>query len=488
MADNFNTYQTIGNTVSFDALFRGIENMGKAIAAARTAKAKASLKKDELLSKMISDKQIEKGMTPLQAQINNANYQNFLVTAQNKMASDPNTALNSINSDWANYQTQADIFKDQSNIELDIRKKSSEGYAVKSDVIQDFNEASKEGNMSRFFSSNERILDLARQGVYVTPTPFKTKNIKGEEIEVPWALITTDLQKQKDLSQELKRYTSDPANYDETVTISDAETIKKSNKGNQVAEEKKLYTFKASKKSQLADELSNDKEIQRYYLFNDNVWNDRTKDLFDNISLADQTKDFPLQTRLAMAAKQAIYYDVMNNTDLNQSKENIMQLSQGSTTNVKVINPPKPVNVVNTKSGDIPLVIDGKTVNAQSAGLQEQWARQDNYTAKGLTFRAGQLESKSRVFLDSNMKPLSTKLSEIASEWEYTNLYMINGEVYVEAMPTLTADKKVNVNTVLIKVEEGSDLDSRFTKLYTVNGVAPKSMKKWSGWKKENLN
>ena len=48
------------------------------------------------------------------------------------------------------------------------------------------------------------------------------------------------MRKDRYLSQELKRYTSDPANYDETISIGSAETVKGSNKKNQVAKERMM--------------------------------------------------------------------------------------------------------------------------------------------------------------------------------------------------------------------------------------------------------
>jgi hypothetical protein len=481
MAENLNTFRNIGDTVSFDSLYRGIENMGKAIASARAAKAKASIKKDEMISKMLVDKQIETGMTPLQSVANSANFFTFYNDAVNKITADPNNGINSVNLNYANYRTQADIFKGQSNVELDIKKKASEGYAIKSDVIQDFNEAAREGNMTRFLTP-QRQLELARQGIYVTPTTFSYKNEKGEKIDVPWGLISADPQKQKDISEELKKYTSDASNYDETTSVSSAEDVDKSKKGNQVAKEKKLYTFKASRKTQLAEDLSNDKEIQRYYLFNDNIWKGKVLNIFNNISTEDATKDLPLQTRLTMAAKQAIYDNVMNNTDLNQAKENIMQLSLGSTTNVKVVNaPPKPQYTVNDKAGIADWTYNGTQI--LTGNLQTQWANQANYASGGRNkFNVGGIEGKKTIYLDSDLKPITANLASISNEWEYKEIYKIDGKIYVEITPGITADKRVNIGSALIEVKRGSTIDNTLRKLYEVNGSKLTSMEDWSGW------
>jgi hypothetical protein len=482
MADSFNTFRNIGDTVSFDSLYRGIENMGKAIASARAAKAKASLKKDELLAKMISDKQIEKGMTPLQAEVNYVNFENFVAKAQGKMSGDPNAALNSINLDWAQYQTQADIFRDQSNIELDIKKKSSEGYAVKSNVIQDFNESSKERNMSRFLTP-QKELELARQGIYVTPTPFKTKDNKGEEVVVPWALISTDLQKQKDISEELKKYTTDNANYDITITPGVAENVSGANKKNQRVKDKINYNFKDSRKTQLAEDLSNDKEIQRYYLFNDNIWQGKVLDEFNAISTTDGTKDLPLQTRLTMAAKNVIIRDVKN-YDFNTQKENMEALSLGSTTNVTVNNP-KPQFMTVENAATKTWTINGTPTDVLYAGLQTQWQNQANYTpGKKLTFRVGAGEAKNVTYLDSDLKPVDNKVAEISGEWEYQEVYQINGKTYIEVTPGITAAKGTNVASAFIEIQEGDGIDQRITPYYEVNGKLIGSITKWPGWKK----
>lgn len=478
MADNLNTFKNIGDTVSFDSLYRGIENMGKAIASARAAKAKASIKKDEILSKMLIDKQIETGMTPLQAVANSANYFTFYNDAVNKITADPNNGANSVNLDYANYRTQADVFKGQSNVELDIKKKASEGYAINGDVIQDFNEAAREGSMARFLTPQKQLL-LARQGIYVTPTTFSYKNSKGEKIDVPWGLISADPQKQKDISEELNKYISDNANYDITITPGAAENVSGANKKNQRVKDKINYNFKDSRKTQLAEDLSNDKEVQRYYLFNENVWKEKVLDIFDDISKADDTKDLPLQTRLTMAAKTAIVNDVKN-YDFNTQKENMEALSLGSTTSVTVNNP-KPQYVVNDKAGIAPWTLNGAQI--LTGNLQTQWANQANYASGGRNkFNVGGTEGKKTKYLDSDLKPITGDLASISNEWEYKEVYKINGKIYVEITPGITAGKNVSIGSALIEVQRGSTIDNTLRKLYEVNGSKLASMEDWPGW------
>ena len=120
MADNLNTFKNIGDTVSFDSLYRGIENMGKAIASARAAKAKAEAKKNDETMKMVMSKQAETGMTPLWSINNLGNYTNFINTATNKIASNPNTGMNDIPVLYAEYQQKAQLTKAQSLATLPV--------------------------------------------------------------------------------------------------------------------------------------------------------------------------------------------------------------------------------------------------------------------------------------------------------------------------------------------------------------------------------
>ena len=534
MADNFNTFRNIGDTVSFDSLYRGIENMGKAIASARAAKAKAEAKKNDETMKMVMSKQAETGMTPLWSINNLGNYTNFINTATNKIATNPNTGMNDIPVLYAEYQQKAQLTKQQSEVEKNIRTAQQQGFAVSPEVVKAYDKAYEAGGNMQWFTDPNNQLFLARQGIYVTPERSSEKDVNGKKF-YQWGYVSTTLSKAKNLTDELNTAAGNISNYDVTSEVGNVKDLKGANKGQQTVEMATKYTLKPGKKEEIADQYSNDLEIQRFYLVND--------DLFDNkvqpnlLAIQKQYPNLSLDEQLNLAAKQTIKYDVLaHNFDYKTPSNQV--LAGPNQTNVTVNNQPQ--YVVSTKSSQGPKTIlipggtskdidwtaervaaakdaikknggkmaefvvpgngkgNGKTVmvyldksrnvqsaytkevNQQNAGMQSNFINQKDFNAQSLEFRPGFTQGvKGNYYDPKTMEKISQpEILKISETWKINDFIKIDGVLYASVNPKVPGNADVNISEALIPVAEGDFFDDLGAKMFNTG-----SMTKWKGWK-----
>jgi hypothetical protein len=534
MADNLNTFKNIGDTVSFDSLYRGIENMGKAIASARAAKAKADAKKNDELMKMVYQKNMETGKTPLQGIRNLQDYTSFLSTATNNIASNPNTGMNTVNLLFADYLTKSQLTTQQSNEEKKIRDGYSEGKAVSPEVINAFDKAYEAGGNMQWFTDPNNQLDLARQGIYVTPDKSSEIDVNGKKF-YQWGYISTSLSKAKNLTDELNTAAGNISNYDVTSEVENVKDLQGGKRGQQTVGMAKKYTLKPGKKEEIADQYSNDTEIQRFYLVN--------KDLFDykvqpNLtSIQNLYPNMSLQEQLGLAAKQAIKSDVLaHNFDYKDPSTQV--LAGPNVTNVTVNNQPQWVVSNKSSEGDKDILIPGgtskdidwtadrlkaarnalkngggnmvefvvpgtgkgagktvmvyidkqgavqsgytKKVKQQNAGMQSNFINQKDFNAQSLEFRPGFTQGVKGNYYDplTMEKIPQNQILKVSNKWQINDYVKIDGVVYVSVNPVVPDNKDINIGEALIPVTDGDFFDDLGSKMYKTD-----SMTRWKGWK-----
>lgn len=479
MADNFNTYKTIGDTVSMDALYRGIENMGKAIASARAAKAKAAAKSNDELQKMILTLDQQKGLTSLQAQKNKQDYATTLDKTLTAAKTDPNTTLNTFLTERQNYYMSSNMAVDQSKVEQEIRQKAGEGL-ISASVLDLYNQATKDGNMLPFLNPNNQ-LELNRQGIYVVPDPKSEAELTDGTKAPIWAFVSApSLAKPKSIVDEFAKIKSDPSNYTSTISSVKTDTKVKGVYDNEVTES---FTIKPEKVTELKEQLASDVGIQSLYRTDNELWNKKTLFQYEEINKDQTLQNLPQEEKLKLAAKRAIQKDIdeyNKNGLFNFDKKNLGTVTERSDTKI-IINNPKPQYTVNDQAGIAPWTYNGAQI--LTGNLQTQWANQASYASGSRNkFNVGGMEGSKTTYLDSNLKPITANLASISNEWEYKEIYKINGKIYVEITPGITADKKVNIGSALIEVKRGSTIDNTLRKLYEVNGSKLASMEDWPGW------
>ena len=534
MADNLNTYQTIGSTVSMDALYRGIENMSKSIAAARAAKAKAEAKKNEELQKQVLSKQAETGMTPLWSIKNLDNYSNFITTSTNEIATNPNTGMNKIPTIYAEYQQQAQLTKAQSEIEKNIRTAQQQGYAVSPEVVKAYDKAYEAGGNMEWFTNPDNQLFLARQGIYVTPDRRSEVDVNGKKF-YQWGYVSTNLSKAKNLTDELNKATGNTSNYNVTETTGAVKDIPGAKKGQQTIEMFTNYELKPGKKQEIADQYSNDLEIQRFYLVNDDTWGKVEK----NYTLL--KTNFPnlgQDQLLTAAAKKTIYDDVMAH-DFNYKKPSTQVLSGPAQTNITINNAIKDNTVigagVDTKyvdSGEDAVkealwtkpqldnavkllkensnnpvryqLPNGKTViykykdlakkiviatyanplDEQSAGLQTQRIRQGSRKEDAITYKPGDFSTQELYDPTTLSKVNPSKVLGISQNWEIEDYLKVGDTIYAKITAQIPGGQGKGVamkgqNSYYLKLDKNKI--SKFDKI-GAGEYGVKSMYDWKGW------
>lgn len=550
MADNFNTFKNIGDTVSFDSLYRGIENMGKAIASARAAKAKAEAKKNDELMKMVYQKNMETGKTPLQGIRNYQDFTNFLTTATNNIASDPNTGMNTVNLLFAEYLTKSQLTTRQSEIEKKLTEGPSQGLAVSPVIGEEYNKAYANGGDMQWFTDQnpKKVLFLARQGITVQPDPESAiKDANGKVTGYKWGYVSATPTKAKNLTDELDKVINNDNNFDKTQDIvGNAKGIGGSTKGYQTATKQDVYTIKPGKVAQLADEYSNDVEIQRFYLVNDNLYDNKVDPLYQTYKTMPEYQGYSDQQLLSLAARDAIKNDIMA-YDFSKKKNDLMLLSPPAQTKV-VVNNNQPQWVVSTKSskGDKTILMPGgtskdidwtaervkaakdavknaggmteftvsgngkgagkkvmvyldnngnvqsgypKVIEQQNSGMQSNFINQKDFNGQSLEFRPGFTQGINGSYYDpiTMEKIPQNKILKISNKWRINDYVKIDGQLYVSVNPVVPDNKDINIGEALIPVVAGDYFDDLGSKMFETD-----SMTSWKGWQNnaatESLN
>lgn len=540
MADNFNTFKNIGDTVSFDSLYRGIENMGKAIASARAAKAKAEAKKNDELMKMVYQKNMETGKTPLQGIKNYQDFTSFLTTATNNIASDPNAGMNTVNLLFADYLTKSQLTTQQSNEEKKIRDGYSEGKAVSPEVITAFDKAYEAGGNMQWFTDPNNELDLARQGIFVTPDKSSEVNVNGKKF-YQWGYISTSLSKAKNLTDELNKANGNISNYDVTSEVGNVKDLKGGKRGQQTVEMVKKYTLKPGKKEEIADQYSNDLEIQRFYLVNEDLFENKVKP--NLLSIQKLYPNMSLQEQLGLAAKQTIKYDVLahnfdykdpstqvlsgpnvTNVTVNNKQNIIDNTALKASTDPKKIKGARALDAINTqaqlneiaaklkKNGDKPvrdkfngkdivyIRVGPKMVDAyyledateQSAGFQTQKQKQGQGTGSFI-YTPGSMSSELGFYDPETLASVNeSEVSKIMKEGTIDDVVKIKGDIYLKYTKTIKDEKGIslaNENFYYVKMRKDGRLDRAVSSQYeNSNGKKVTSMYNWDGWNAESNN
>jgi hypothetical protein len=219
------------------------------------------------------------------------------------------------------------------------------------------------------------------------------------------------------------------------------------------------------------------------YRTDNELWEKKTSLEYDAIDRDPITKTLAQEEKLKLAAKRAIQKDIdayNKQGRFNYDDKSLGTVTERADTKI-IINPPKPQYTINDKAGIADWTYNGTQI--LTGNLQTQWANQANYASGGRNkFNVGGIEGKKTIYLDSDLKPITANLASISNEWEYKEIYKIDGKIYVEITPGITADKKVNIGSALIEVKRGSTIDNTLRKLYEVNGSKLASMEDWSGW------
>jgi len=541
MADNFNTYQTIGDTVSFDSLYRGIENMGKAIAAARTAKAKAQAKSNDELQKMILTLDQQKGLTSLQAQKNKSDLATALTNTFEAAKKDPNTTLGTFLTERTNYNTSSNMAVDQSKIENEIRQKAGEGL-ISATVLDMYNQATKEGNMLPFLNPNNQ-LELNRQGIYVVPDPNSVATLTDGTKSATWAFVSSpSLAKPKSIIDEFAKIKNDPSNYTSAITTNE----KKETKVNGVWDTKTIETFtiKPEKITELKEQLASDVGIQSLYRTDNELWK-KTVLEYDAINKDQTLQGLPQEEKLKLAAKRAIqkdidaynaqgkfnYADIKTGTVTEKSDSKIIinnarTIDRGpmkASSGIKTIKGARALDAINTKeqlneiaaklkkNGDNPVydTFNGKKimyvrvkpgvvdafymdeVNEQAAGFQIQKTKQ-NADPKSFVYTPGDL--KDHKFYDpANLAPVEqSKVSQIMKEGTIDDYVKIGGKIYARYTSIIQGAEGISIdrtNSFYIYVERDHELDNIGAAYYeNKGGKEINSLYDWDGWGSEETN
>lgn len=541
MADNFNTYKNIGNTVSFDSLYRGIENMGKAIAAARTAKAKAQAKSNDELQKMILTLDQQKGLTSLQAQKNKSDLATALTNTFEAAKKDPNTTLGTFLTERTNYNTSSNMAVDQSKIENEIRQKASEGL-ISASVIDLYNQATKDGNMLAFLNPNIQ-LELNRQGIYVVADPNSVATLTDGSKSPTWAFVSSPtLAKPKSIIDEFAKIKNDPSNYTSAITTNE----KTRTKVNGVWDTKTIETFtiKPEKITELKEQLASDVGIQSLYRTDNELWNKKTLLEYEAINKDQTLQGLSQEEKLKLAAKRAIqkdidaynsqgkfnYADIKTGTVTEKSDSKIIinnarTIDRGpmsASSGVKTIKGARALDAINTpeqlkeigaklkKNGDNPVydtfngkkimyVREGKYVNAyymdevneQAAGFQIQKTKQ-NADPKSFVYTPGDLKDK-QFYDPANLAPVSqSKVSQIMKEGTIDDYVKIGGKIYAKYTSIIQGAEGISLdrtNSFYVYVEPDQEFDRIGASYYeNKGGKAIISMYDWDGWGSEETN
>jgi hypothetical protein len=543
MADNFNTFKNIGDTVSFDSLYRGIENMGKAMASARAAKAKAAAKSNDELQKMILTLDQQKGLTSLQAQKNRSDLATVLTNTFEAAKTDPNATLGTFLNQRADYNTASNMAVDQSKVENEIRQKAGEGL-ISATVLDLYNEATKEGNMLPFLNPNNQ-LELNRQGIYVVADPKSVKTLTNGSQAATWAFVSSpSLAQPKSIVDEFAKIKNDPSNYTSAITTNE----KKETKVNGVWDTKTIETFtiKPEKVTELKEQLASDVGIQSLYRTDNELWEKKTFLEYDAIEKDPITKTLPQEEKLKLAAKRAIQKDIdaydkqgrfnyadtkvgtvteksESKTIINNYPRTIDRGPMSASSGVKSIKGARALDAINTdaqlkeisaklkQNGDKPVydTFNGKKimyvrvkpgvvdafymdeVNEQAAGFQIQKTKQ-NADPKSFVYTPGDL--KDRQFYDpSNLEPVSqSKVSQIMKEGTIDDYVKIGGKIYARYTSIIQGAEGISIdrtNSFYIYVEPNQELD-RIGASYYENkcGKGINSMYNWDGWGSEETN
>jgi hypothetical protein len=547
MADNFNTYKTIGDTVSFDSLYRGIENMGKAMASARAAKAKAAAKKDDEIMKMIYQKDMDTGKTPLQGLKNRKDFSNFLTTTQNSVAKDPNTGMNTVSDYWSQYKQKSDITTQQSKVEQLLTDAPSQGLAVSPIIGEEYNKAFANGGDMSYFTDQDpkKVLFLARQGITVQPDPNSAiKDANGKITGYSWGYVSATPTKATNLTDELDKVINNDNNFDKTQDIvGTAKDLKGANKDYQTATKQDTYTIKAGKVAQLADEYSNNPEIQKFYLVNNDIFDNKVKTIYLGYKNNSNYSNMSDQQLLSMSARDAIKIDILN-TDFNKKKNDLILLSPPAQTNVTVnnkqdiidntsltassdprkikgaraldaINDQAQLNEIAAKlkkNGDNPVrdKFNGKDIvyvrlgpgkvdayylddsTEQSAGFQTQKQKQGQGTGSFI-YTPGSMSSELGFYDPETLAPVSeSAVSKIMKEGTIDDVVKINGKIYLKYTKTIkdaTGISLANENFYYVEMRKDGRLDRAVSSQYNNKGGKKViTMYDWDGWQAESNN
>lgn len=542
MADNFNTFKNIGDTVSFDSLYRGIENMGKAIASARAAKAKANAKSNDELQKMILTLDQQKGLTSLQAQKNKNDYANALQVTLEAAKTDPNTTLGTFLTAKQDYNAYSNMAVDQSKVEEEIRQKAGEGL-ISASVLDLYNQATKDGNMLPFLNPNVQ-LELNRQGIYVVPDPNSEAELTDGTKAPIWAFVSApSLAKPKSIVDEFTKIKSDPSNYTSTVSSVKTPTKIKGVFDNAVTE---TFTIKPEKVTELKEQLASDVGIQSLYRTDNELWNTKTIKEYAAIEADPLTKTLPQEEKLKLAAKRAIQKDIdeyNKNGLFNYDKKNLGTVTERADQNITInnkqnvidrgplgagqqmryvkgaaaneaMNSQDQVNAIAAKlkaNGDRPVIEDfnGRKVvytrvrpgvvtanyldevNEQTAGFQIQKRKQGTGAGEFL-YTPGDLGSE-QFYDQATLSPVKqSEVSKIMKKGSIDEYVKINGKVYAKFTSVIEGNKGISIdatNAFYIYVRPDSELDRNGASMYeNLGGKTINSMYKWDGWNAEQNN
>lgn len=542
MADNFNTFKNIGDTVSFDSLYRGIENMGKAIASARAAKAKANAKSNDELQKMILTLDQQKGLTSLQAQKNKNDYANALQVTLEAAKTDPNTTLSTFLTAKQDYNAYSNMAVDQSKVEEEIRRKAGEGL-ISASVLDLYNQATKDGNMLPFLNPNVQ-LELNRQGIYVVPDPNSEAELTDGTKAPIWAFVSApSLAKPKSIVDEFTKIKNDPSNYTSTVSSVKTPTKIKGVFDNAVTE---TFTIKPEKVTELKEQLASDVGIQSLYRTDNELWTKKTLLKYEEINQDQTLQNLSQEEKLKLAAKRAIQQDIDDynkNGLFNYDKKNLgtvteradskiiinnkqnvidrgalgagqqMRYVKGAAAN-EAMNTTDQVNAIAAKlkaNGDRPVIEDfnGRKVvytrvrpgvvmanyldevNEQTAGFQIQKRKQGTGAGEFL-YTPGDLGSE-QFYDQATLSPVKqSEVSKIMKKGSIDEYVKINGKVYAKFTSVIEGNKGISIdatNAFYVYVRPDSELDRNGASMYeNQGGKTINSMYKWDGWNAEQNN
>jgi hypothetical protein len=543
MADNLNTFKNIGDTVSFDSLYRGIENMGKAIASARAAKAKAAAKSNDELQKMILTLDQQKGLTSLQAQKNRQDLATTLENTFTAAKENPNTTLSTFLTERQNYNMSSNMAVDQSKVEQDIRQKAGEGL-ISASVLDLYNQATKEGNMLPFLNPNVQ-LELNRQGIYVESDPRSVKKLSDGTEGATWAFVSApSLAKPKSIVDEFAKIKNDPSNYTSTVSSVKTPTKIKGVFDNAVTE---TFTIKPEKVTELKEQLASDVGIQSLYRTDNELWNGKTFFEYEAINKDQTLQTLPQEEKLKLAAKRAIQKDIdaySKNGLFNYDKKNLGTVTERADQNITInnkqnvidntaltassdpkkikgaraldaINDQAQLNAIAAKlkkNGDKPVrdKFNGKDIvyirvgpgkvdayyledaTEQSAGFQTQKQKQGQGTGSFI-YTPGSMSSELGFYDPETLAPVNeSEVSKIMKEGTIDDVVKIKGEIYLKYTKTIKDEKGIslaNENFYYVKMRKDGRLDRAVSSQYeNSNGKKVTTMYQWDGWGSEETN
>lgn len=535
MAENLNTFRNIGDTVSFDSLYRGIENMGKAIASARAAKAKAQAKSNDELQKMILTLDQQKGLTSLQSQKNRSDLATVLTNTFEAAKKDPNTTLGTFLNQRADYYTSSNMAVDQSKIENEIRQKAGEGL-ISATVLDMYNQATKEGNMLPFLNPNNQ-LELNRQGIYVVPDP--------KSVSATWAFVSPpSLAKPKSIIDEFAKIKNDPSNYTSTIASVKTETKIKGVFDNAITE---TFTIKPEKVTELKEQLASDVGIQSLYRTDNELWNKKTIYEYEAINNDPTTKDLPQEEKLKLAAKRAIQKDIdaynkqggFNYDDKSQgtvtekadqyitinNRQNVIDnTALTASSDPKKVMGDRATDAINDqaqidaiaaklkKNGNKPVrdkfngkdivyftprpgIVDAyylKETEEQSAGFQTQKQKQGQGT-NTFIYTPGSMSSEKGFYDPETLAPVSeSEVSKIMKEGTIDDVVKIDGKIYLRYTKVIQDAKGIslaNENFYYVEMRPGGRLDRAVSSQYeNKGGKEVTTMYEWEGWQDKNTS